>query len=79
MMQFITSRLSSLRIPTPNVSYCVQKAVLWPPNSSNLTGKVFKYGTMVVLSNILLQRQFSISRSSLKNKESQNEGKNDIK
>ena len=79
-MQFITSRLSSLRIPTSNASYCVQKAILWPPNLPGFGfGKDFKYETMVVLSNILLQRQFSISRSSLKNKESQNEGKNDIK
>ena len=72
-MQCITSRLSSLRIPSPNVSYFIQNAAVLLPNVSHLSRHDFKYENIFVLSNIIYKRPFSISRIPLKNKESQNE------
>ena len=72
-MQCITSRMSSLRIPSTNVSYFIQNAALLSSNVSHLTSHDFKYETIFVLSNIIYKRPFSISRSPFKNKEAQNE------
>ena len=79
MMQFITCRLSSSQLRSPNVGYSVQKAILLPSTLLHLTGHDFKYEHIVVLSNILFKRNFAISRIFFKNKEDQNEGKIDIK